>query len=57
MTSKYVICNILGIQLAEISTLPPSVVEYAKQLAVKIEEEKKVRLLHSCFPTYLYVII
>ncbi|XP_060559607.1 mutS protein homolog 4-like [Ruditapes philippinarum] len=30
-----------GIQLAEISTLPPSVVEYAKQLAVKIEEEKK----------------
>ncbi|XP_045212131.2 mutS protein homolog 4-like isoform X2 [Mercenaria mercenaria] len=30
-----------GIQLAEISTLPQSVVTNAKQLAIKIEEEKK----------------
>jgi len=45
-------CLLAGIQLAEISTLPQSVVREAKEIAKKLAEEKKVS---ECQPLGCYL--
>ena len=40
-------CGVLtGIKLAEISTLPPSIIREARELSEKLANERKVRLFH-----------